>query len=1209
MIDDVRNMLYIDQDTDLKLLPPEACVRKVNMRSHGLGSKGVNEVIYGTKLIKHFNGRVTGWCQDIENKAIIIFVSGQGAKNIYRYFIESGEVQYIYGNIFLDIDGNVDADIVDGMLYWTCGVPMKLNIKKALNIGNQDIAPLYKYINLNEDMITVIKQPPLMALHAKYDDDLDVNRNHIRGSLYQFRYQYVYDDKEESVWSPISAVPIPDGESTANGYYIKDENIDNRIKLTYDEGNDLVTKINFAFRRLNTGVWSLFKTIDKYDANGQMINLDDHVYFYGNEVTYPLDQGEVAKLYHNVPLLVKHQRFINGTNLVYANYNEGYGNHDVSLRLTLNYKDITTNIDDSNISFTTHNADQWRHIITFKLWDYMTGDWIKYVAGDKIICQLGQYDPLIFDIEFTYICLGGESYEDIMNIIQNEIFSYFSFEKYYNDVELSYVIAHKISNYVYININLLRDGQYTSCVKLIDAFGIQNYPNNFDIVILPIGNYMFYNGDAGGVSIEYWDQDSGSNIMSNFLYNFIQSSNSLTFMEAIITHYDNVLGEGKFFRLGNVIIIKNDFYITFTDNYLSGLRATILNRVSGVYSSFKSGSNVEVGIVYYDQHGRSSGVQGANMVYVKTISEVKPSQNIDWLTRNTIKVNIDGDAPLWAKYYQFVVSPKHPNFFQYLVDRFEPSDDLKYIHIRLNDAIHEGLSFNKLNYGYYNFKKGDRIRVCYVIVANKFKTTDGIVDMQIHDVGYDSSKDSYVKDDAGEDSSYIIDDQGNKIRKRSAEYLVVKYFDYLRHGLAYNKSVIEVYTPEMIDDENNIFFEVGDRYKVNNGQHSQSEVEIDSGDIYIRRRLRGIDYFICEDNNFSDIYQSNAWSRGRPNIEIKSAENKWYENSIKHSNKYIKGGVNGLSDWNTDSIVLSGNYGKITGLAESGIVLKVKQERKSTSIYIGRTVFSQADGNEGYVGVSDKLLGTITPSQLTYGTVFTNSIVTIDTHQYYFDVFNGAVIRDSYNGPYPISDYGIASKVKELSKEILEIGIDNVDVISGWLGYYDEYMITFCLPDKRETIVFYEKENKWSHYVESEACMYMWFGDTLLSYDGNTLWLENQKGEMLYGNPIRTEVEFVSNAIPFKNKIFKNIQLRAGAPFTVDVEVLDDDQVIMSSVIYISDWIKKQGVWWANFRRNGKTPLDTIIGARLRGRMMRLKLRGSTGLSYVQISSNTSEKS
>jgi hypothetical protein len=248
MIEDVRNMLYIDQDSDLQRLSAEACVRKVNMRSHGLGKMGVNEVIYGTKSIQQLSGRIAGWCQDTKNKAIIIFVESQlGAKNIYRYFVESSEVQFIYGNIFLDFNGNVDADIVDDMLYWTGGVPMKLNVEKALNIGNETIAPLYKYINLNRDMLTVIKQPPLMPLRVEYEDDLTVNRNHIRGSLYQFRYQYVYDDGEESVWSPISDVPIPEGESTANGHYVKEENKDNRIKLTYEEGNSLVTKINFAF--------------------------------------------------------------------------------------------------------------------------------------------------------------------------------------------------------------------------------------------------------------------------------------------------------------------------------------------------------------------------------------------------------------------------------------------------------------------------------------------------------------------------------------------------------------------------------------------------------------------------------------------------------------------------------------------------------------------------------------------------------------------------------------------------------------------------------------------------------------------------------------------------------------------------------------------------------------------------------------------------
>lgn len=1248
MINDIKYLQYMDQDTDPKLLPPEACVSKTNMRTHGLGRAGVNDPVYSPTVIQGINGEVLGWCQDVANKAIIFFVTNQGGHNIYRYSIENKNVEYIYGGSVLNFKSgtNIEADVVDGMLYWTDGYfqdfgiwghnpPRKMNINKALNMGDLSVEDFYKYSLIDRDVLSVIKPPPVEPLVVYYGSDSNVKRNYLRGFLFQFRYQYVYDDGEESTWSPVSKVPLPHGESAINATYILDETVNNYIEIIYKTGISIVKLINFAYRVGNTGNWKKFKTVKMFNEDGSSTNPNglstDTIKFYGNEVTYGLDQQEVERLFHDVPIVAKKQRFVGGTNLVYANYYSGYGNTDVDIDAVADYSWVTMDFDKKNIDYDVYpleleTVDIQSAFFTLRIWDYDIKDWWKYSDGDKIFLRIMYFDYLngiVQEKSKSYDVVGFPTYDSVFDQIK-EILEYVG----YTDEGNYYVIDCKNdeTRLVEIETYVERDGVQHPLHYAVSGMDMpESYPNEMALPVLDITTLNLSESDVFIMYLEWWIPDpspDGSNVSFTQTINYSEISGYNSILQSLKETINEKVGSEKAFTIGNLLIIKNDFYIVSEDDNIHGA-GLIFSSISGdqeIKNTWKSGSSVEVGIVYYDSYGRSSGVQGIKTITFDTISQYAPSQLFTEykLLRNGIRIRgITGNPPDWATGYQVVVSPKRKKFFQYIIDPPEKQSDGKFVRIYLNDSIQEGLLFNsKVNYGYYDFKQGDRVRFLYTIIEdspynNVMATMSTQLDFQIIDVKYRESTESYQSyekdDDIGESQAYIYDENGNKVRKRTAEYLVVKYFETDTYFLTLRKSVIEVYTPEVQDDDNNPFYEIGERQSVDDGFHQLPGLIY--GDVYIRGRIVGVqDVFICEDENYSDIYPSNVWDRGRPNVYIEKAESKWYHNYLKHSKKYIKDSTNGLSDFDSVSHVLNPKFGEITGLAEIGYVLKVNQEIKNTSIYIGRVVLNQSDGNQGVVGTTDNFIGTIMPSQFDYGTVFPKSIVTNGTHQYMFDVFNGAVIRDAYNGPHPISSYGMNSYFKRLSKDIMNVGIENVDVVGGWAGQYDEFILTFHFSNKSETIVFHEPSNKWSHFVTSATERYMWIGDTLLSFENNELKLEDQQ----VTDSIVTKMTIIANAVPIKNKIFKNIQIKAGAPFSGDVEILDDNgDVIMSSKILPTDWVKKQDTWWANFRRNnlGQSDMELITGVRLRGRLMRLTLEGSTGIAYAIINSITSEKS
>ena len=69
----------------------------------------------------------------------------------------------------------------------------------------------------------VIKAPPSILPEVDYINDTDFPINNLYKKFFQFRYRFVYDDNEKSVWSAISKMPIPensidDGSNTQGGF-------------------------------------------------------------------------------------------------------------------------------------------------------------------------------------------------------------------------------------------------------------------------------------------------------------------------------------------------------------------------------------------------------------------------------------------------------------------------------------------------------------------------------------------------------------------------------------------------------------------------------------------------------------------------------------------------------------------------------------------------------------------------------------------------------------------------------------------------------------------------------------------------------------------------------------------------------------------------------------------------------------------------------
>jgi len=217
---------------------------------------------------------------------------------------------------------------------------IEFGVSSAVNPGyiyyeNSYILPF------EEEFIQQIKYPPLYQPSTTYFSDGSYNQNNLRGTLYQFRVQYIFDDFEYSAWSPISVPPLPTSDQRM---YLDTEyltSINNGINITVDTGSPIVKKVNIAVRKGNSGSFQLIETIDK--AKLQLQDNVSYTYpFYNNSATLPIETNEQNLLFDKVPQLAKTLDIVNSNRIVLGNIVEDYDNVDIKVEMSTINSSIST---------------------------------------------------------------------------------------------------------------------------------------------------------------------------------------------------------------------------------------------------------------------------------------------------------------------------------------------------------------------------------------------------------------------------------------------------------------------------------------------------------------------------------------------------------------------------------------------------------------------------------------------------------------------------------------------------------------------------------------------------------------------------------------------------------------------------------------------------------------------------------------------------
>lgn len=623
-----------------------------------------------------------------------------------------------------------------------------------------------------------------------------------------------------------------------------------------------------------------------------------------------------------------------------------------------------------------------------------------------------------------------------------------------------------------------------------------------------------------------------------------------------------------------------------------------------VHKSYKHGRKEKFKIVYYDGAMRSGFANGDIEVITPSINELHGGIEIpagNTFDKLDIAYKLNSVPPKWAKYWQFIKAEYYDNYLLMAVDEYSNKDEFSYI--KFNGAIERfNTRFKTSQISEWVYEKGDRLKVIGYAEVNKSFNSYNIfkdaVDLPIVEYNVDTKE--------------FVTDVNTLFEKENRRYLIevsrpilslpensgnLTYFE-----IGEINPILNAYTDDRSHGHINPLYT--NQVVINGSNSLSASGYIEAHDAYVKRRAVPISTDVIwtvpvVDSSFSDFYKSDVHNKGRINVVDANARRVKLTSGLRWGGSLVQQSrINNLSRFDyADFDYVTEKYGAITRLKQVGEVLQCRQQYRSTSIYVGRVELRQSAINEqGFVAVSERLLGTRYVSKEKWGCVNPESEVQSGQISYYFDLNNGAIIADGYNKPQPISDMGLRNYVRSLAETLK--GKSNVRVV----GEYDRNDLlwyTFTADDFTPVTLVWKEG--WKCFVElPEVDCYSCIGDTFLAFkDGKVYKMNTGAYNTWFGEFKPSVVNVVFNANPDQNKIFRRLRIHSDSLWTAGAY---GDLLIQPSPTFAQGMQTKmpiigltdeEGMCYGDVPRNAGFPPTLqrwVNGEPMRGTSMRVRL-------------------
>jgi len=385
----------MNMDDSNTLLDPKEYVHSTNMRfaTSENGKVGELQKIEGNVKKAYFYlnsaninslptglNRTIGTYEETNKRRLYFFnYNSNGNHGIYCYDANIEAIYIVLLNTQVDGGLSFSADInsiakLGDLLYWAVGTneQRRVNVEAGIKLNHSYYSTtVLPYIldpltnnKIAQSVISLIRNPPAIALTFVKSTDSNYNNNFIGGNAFQFAYRFVYRDYETSVLSPFSI--------TCN--YNANGQTDNKVTITMPLTQQIqqdVLGIDIIVKNLLDNKCSVIKSYNRttdsatfaaHNAGTTAISLG----FYNNIIGYSLDDATATKQFDAIPITsgaleIARNRLFLGNN---------YLGYDTPLTTTLTASATTL-----TSGATTTTADWWYIKYIF---DYDSGGVPRY---------------------------------------------------------------------------------------------------------------------------------------------------------------------------------------------------------------------------------------------------------------------------------------------------------------------------------------------------------------------------------------------------------------------------------------------------------------------------------------------------------------------------------------------------------------------------------------------------------------------------------------------------------------------------------------------------------------------------------------------------------------------------------------------------------------------------------------------------------------
>lgn len=643
----------------------------------------------------------------------------------------------------------------------------------------------------------------------------------------------------------------------------------------------------------------------------------------------------------------------------------------------------------------------------------------------------------------------------------------------------------------------------------------------------------------------------------------------------------------------------------FYSNYLTlEITAPTTSSSSNPIGTWKWSTSRRIGIVYYDQKGKTNGVLYDAKISFPAYAENGSSQ----VLLPYINVKIYHTPPDWAYSYQFVIT-KEPTRYLFWETVSVNSSETDYLYFEVtNFVVNAQKTPTTEAVLSYSFEDGDRMRLIKRVTPNTLYADT-----------YDAAIDGL-----------LVEPTINSVLQTGKRFLKIKKvapFAAIDFS-ANNFFVIEIYRPsqKIGENENEVFYEFGQEYTINNPTlstrtHSGNVTDQDgatpaesnlyNGDSYFRPRsiyltATGSATFNVQDRNVVDFYISEVSSvDGRPSIIDVNAKRQYFGSLLRFGQAYqANTNINGLNAfYAADFEEVDYSLGSVRRLSTRERFIRVFQDYKIGMMPLFSQINKSTSGD--VVVQTDRLLNPIQYYAGNFGIgTASESLASYNNADYCIDNNRGVFIRISNDGIVPIS---VLYKINSWATDKLPSRTGNYKVYGGYDPKSNNYIAALEATDTDDayTISFDEETNVFESFLSYHPEMMVTLGTLLITFkDGNLYTHDNENYNTFYGTTYDSYVVPVFNEKALEKKTWLGLTEVSSAVW--DCPLIYSNAMTYGSQRQETNLIEREFAnlesnYSAVIKRDVNSRGGKINGATIKGNYLAVKFRKINATNLITL--------